>query len=258
MPCLFENLPLELWIAIATDLSLGDLSVLCEIFSPVTSLRSIILEQAIKNLYVVLLNRPVELFLTIPGGKRGPNQITGHFFRHFFGPERNFTHTSESKVSMTVKQPNDTNRIRYTDLFEGKSPRSFDIKLNIFGHLDHDACCKGCDVLKLQYKNVAQANNDGREGERWRRNKIHMHAQDMKLESAIWSENISRVEYSLPVSWFEGFGRFIRVLTKWEEGYGMGKYTVFELKDLSILFNEIRVPTTKDLLMYFPPEIIEK
>lgn len=266
---------------IAAELSLGDLSILYEIFSTIKSLRSIFAEQAIKNIYVALLTGRVDAQVIIPektrdsklhwcptefcGGRSWPylgcpNPRPNIVARRCWVCERKFTLRSKSKVTMTLKVSDEDHFISrswYSDLSKEQPIPVFEVTLNIFDHSDHDACCGGCDVLSLKYKNVVQADN-GKKGGSKKETKINMRDQDLKLESAIWSKGDSPVEYPLPLSWFGGFGRFIRASTQWGNALGGSIYALLTVRDLSILFKDFTVPTSKDLLRQLPAEITER
>ena len=50
----------------------------------------------------------------------------------------------------------------------------------------------------------------------------------------------------------------LSTVNEMERGPGSGAYTRFNLQKLSILFKELTVPKSTDLLRYFPAEITEE
>ena len=273
-----EKLPLELWIYIAAQLSPGELNALSDVFSHYADLGSILAEQAIKTLYAVVLTCPVQPNLTVPGGKRDSDPYLSHepvlvdnfpnlrrrsngsqdtFIRQFWDSERTVTPVSASKVSMSLRVSNAESFLHeswYLGVIEKQPIRPFTVTLNIFNHSCHDACCGGCDVLRLQYRKVVQTD---KQGKKRKKDKINMCFQDLKLTSAVWSGKLSRLEYQLPLFWFEGFIDSMHVLSKWREGLEVDGCTPFKLQDLSFLFKDFTVPKSKALLRLFPDDIME-
>jgi hypothetical protein len=198
-------------------------------------------------------SHPTSIPLYLPPKNQRPDSLV---IRRFLESERTFKYRSKSKVSMTLRILNGEYSVDsswYLNIFKNKL---FNITLNIFTHSSHDACCGGCDVLRLQYKNVVQAGNNEKERGGRKEDKIKIH--DLKLESAIWSVNLSHIEYPLPLTWFEGFGEFIHLLMKWSDDVEVSRYAMSRLQKLSIVFKEFTVPKSKDLLRYFPAEITER
>jgi hypothetical protein len=277
----FQKLPLELWMIIAAELSLGDLSLLYEIFSTVKSLRSIFAEQAIKYIYVALLTGPVESQIIIPvenrdsklhwcpdefgRGRSWPSPVCSNqrrdiVVRRCWQCERKFTLRSKLKVTMTLKVSAENyliGRHWYLDQSKDQPIPGFEVILNMFDHSGHDACCEGCGNLSLKYKNAAQVDN-GKKKENRKETKNRMRNLDLKLESAIWSNGNSPITYPLPLSWFWGFGQAIRASTHWGKVREGSMYTRLTVRDLSILFEDLTVPISKDLLRQLPAEITER